>query len=226
MENKRKELLELDQKKKQLEDKITELTDYLTQPDMPGIEGKLIDKDGYPLANIDHVAVTTARHDLIYAQNDLKELMGVIEKKMASYFEEINNKKVSENNNNIENKANKKEEIILPGIEEENNNIEDSKIVGEPFAKISIVSEGSPAFEAGLKVNDMIIKFGNNLVKGSVINPLQALSNIVKDNINQKINIKIARKEENGVIKIYNKQITPHTWSGNGVLGCKLELIN
>ena len=93
MESKREELLKLDNDKKNLENRINELTDYLTQPGMPGVNGSLIDKDGFPLANLDLVAIRTARHELVCKQNDLKNLMEIIEKKMMSYFEELNNNK-------------------------------------------------------------------------------------------------------------------------------------
>ena len=79
--DKREELLQLDKEKKKLEEKISDLTDYLNQPGMPGIDGSLIDKDGFPKAGLDLVSIRTARHDLICTQNDLNNLMEKIEKK-------------------------------------------------------------------------------------------------------------------------------------------------
>ena len=76
--DKREELLQLDKEKKKLEEKIASLTDFLTQPGMPGINGSLIDKDGFPKEGLDLVTIRTVRHDLICAQNDLKNLMEII----------------------------------------------------------------------------------------------------------------------------------------------------
>ena len=94
--DKREELLKLDKDRKKLEEKIAELTEYLTQPGMPGIDGSLLDKEGFPKAGLDLVSIRTARHDLICTQNDLKNLMEIIEKKMAIYFEELNSNKTEQ----------------------------------------------------------------------------------------------------------------------------------
>ena len=53
MENSRLDLLKLDKQRLEIEKEINELTDFLTQPGMPGIEGNLIDKDGFPIAGVD-----------------------------------------------------------------------------------------------------------------------------------------------------------------------------
>ena len=79
--DKREELLQLDKEKKKLEEKIAMLTEYLTQPGMPGVDGSLIDRDGFPKPGLDLVSIRTARHDLICTQNDLNNLMETIEKK-------------------------------------------------------------------------------------------------------------------------------------------------
>ena len=84
--DKREELLQLDKEKMKLEEKIATLTDYLNGPGMPGVEGSLIDKDGFPKPGLDHVTIRTVRHDLICTQNDLKNLMEKIEKKNGSIF--------------------------------------------------------------------------------------------------------------------------------------------
>ena len=56
-------------------------------------------------------------------------------------------------------KKKKENEALLRAIKEnDNNNNSNTK---EPFAKITEVSDNSPAFESGLKVNDFIIKFDN-----------------------------------------------------------------
>ena len=73
--DKREELLQLDKEKKKLEEQIAELTEYLTQPGMPGVDGSLLDRDGFPKPGLDLVSIITARHYLICTQNDLNNLM-------------------------------------------------------------------------------------------------------------------------------------------------------
>ena len=74
MEDKRKELLDLDKQRKELENEIESLTEFLTSDGMPGVSGSLLDNEGFPLPNIDHMAVRTARNKLIKTQNDLTNL--------------------------------------------------------------------------------------------------------------------------------------------------------
>ena len=143
--DKREELLQLDKEKMKLEEKIATLTDYLNGPGMPGVEGSLIDKDGFPKPGLDHVTIRTIRHDLICTQNDLKNLMFKIEKKMAAYFEELNNNKKSEEvkEEPEKNIVNNKEEKPADAVDEDNNKkIEMEQNMNEAFAKIVSVENG------------------------------------------------------------------------------------
>lgn len=65
MKGTREYLLELDKKRLEMEKEIFELTDFLTADGMPGVSGSLIDREGFPLPNVDHMAVRTARNKLI-----------------------------------------------------------------------------------------------------------------------------------------------------------------
>ena len=226
--DKREELLQLDKEKRKLEEKISDLTEFLTQPGMPGVDGSLIDKDGFPLAGLDLVSIRTARHELICTQNDLCTLMEKIEKKMMAYFEEVNKNKIEEEQKEEETKSNPniKEETTADACGEDpknNNNIGES--LKEPFAKIMSVEEGSPADEAGLKADDAIIVFNGILYKGVSNNPLIALSDIVKSKIGKEIPISVVRKNKDNILEVVNLNITPHTWSGRGVLGCKFQIV-
>ena len=225
--NKREELLELDKEKKKLEEKIASLTEYLTGPGMPGVDGSLIDRDGFPKPGLDHVTIRTVRHELICTQNDLKNLMEKIEKKMASYFEELNNNKMEEEEEEVK-KNNKigKEETTADACDEDmnkKNNIEVN--MKEAFAKIVSVENGSPAEEAGLKPDDHIINFNGILYKGVSHNPLITLSEIVKSKIGEEIPMSIVRKNKDNILEMNKIKIIPHTWNGKGVLGCKFQII-
>ena len=226
--DKREELLQLDKEKKKLEEKIASLTEYLTGPGMPGIDGWLIDKDGFPKQGLDHVTIRTVRHDLICTQNDLKNLMEKIEKKMAAYFEELNNNnKIEEieeeqKSDNINKKEEKTADACGEDINKQNDILQNMK---EAFAKIVSVESGSPAEEAGLKPEDHIVNFNGILYKGVSHNPLITLSEIVKNKIGEKIPIVIVRKNKDNILELANLDIIPHTWNGRGVLGCKFQII-
>ena len=226
--DKREELLQLDKEKKKLEEKIASLTEYWTGPGMPGVDGSLIDKDGFPLQGIDHVTIRTVRHDLICTQNDLKNLMEKIEKKMAIYFEELNNNKKTEEIKEESNKniINNKEEKTADAVDEDQNKKNDmEQNMKEAFAKIVSVENGSPAEEAGLKPEDHIINFNGILYKGVSHNPLITLSEIVKSKIGEEIPISIVRKNKDNILEMEKLNIIPHTWNGRGVLGCKFQII-
>ena len=226
--DKREELLQLDKEKKKLEEKIASLTEYLTGPGMPGVDGSLIDKDGFPLQGIDHVTIRTVRHDLICTQNDLKNLMEKIEKNMAIYFEELNNNKKTEEIKEESNKniINNREEKTADAVDEDQNKKNDmEQNMKEAFAKIVSVENGSPAEEAGLKPEDHIINFNGILYKGVSHNPLITLSEIVKSKIGEEIPISIVRKNKNNILEMEKLNIIPHTWNGRGVLGCKFQII-
>ena len=225
--DKREELLKLDKERKKLEEKIASLTEFLGGPGMPGVDGSLIDRDGFPKPGLDHVTIRTVRHDLICTQNDLKNLMEKIEKKMASYFEEINNKKSEEiEEEPKKNIFNNKEEKTTDAVDEDKNKENDmEQNMKEAFAKIVSVEIGSPAEEAGLKPEDHIINFNGVLYKGVSHNPLITLSEIVKNKIGEEIPVSIVRKNKDNILHMEKLNIIPHTWNGRGVLGCKFQII-
>ena len=225
--DKREELLKLDKERKKLEEKIASLTEFLNGPGMPGVDGSLIDRDGFPKPGLDHVTIRTVRHDLICTQNDLKNLMEKIEKKMASYFEEINNKKSEEiEEEPKKNIFNNKEEKTTDAVDEDKNKENDmEQNMKEAFAKIVSVEIGSPAEEAGLKPEDHIINFNGVLYKGVSHNPLITLSEIVKNKIGEEIPVSIVRKNKDNILHLEKLNIIPHTWNGRGVLGCKFQII-
>ena len=65
MEISRDYLLGLDKQRLKIEDEIMQLTNFLNSEGMPGVDGRLIDREGFPIANIDIMAVRTARNKLI-----------------------------------------------------------------------------------------------------------------------------------------------------------------
>jgi len=219
MEVSREYLLELDNKRKKIEEEILAITNFLNSDGMPGVDGKLIDNQGFPLPNIDHIAVRTARNKLIHLQNDLKNLMETIETNMAIYFNNQKlNKKVEEKKQEID----LKEPIQLQVFEEDFTKKQGDKLK-IPLATVGFVSEGSPAEEAGLMIEDGIVNFDNIVYYGAFTNPLQKIAEIVGRKIENSISVEIVRKviDENGIEKKEYKtlNLVPHKWSGQGVLG-------
>lgn len=224
MEALRAELLELDKKRKAIEEEIGTIVEYLESDGNPGVKGSLIDAEGFPLPGIDHYKIRESRNRLAILQTDLSSTMKIIEEKMSYFFGKVNEGKPIPQK---EEKGNEKEPIALEMKEESLNqkgNI-DEDITKEPFAIVANVVPDSPAFEAGLLEGDAITVFNGTLYKGTSVNPLQSLAKIANEKINQNIPIKVLRKDEKGIIQIVNLNLIPHQWSGRGILGCKLNLL-
>lgn len=100
----------------------------------------------------------------------------------------------------------------------ENANIEDKMEMEEilrAFAKIELVSLDSPAQEAGLKKDDLILKFGS--VDYSNNRQLRALGEIVQNSYadGSSITIRVSRNDKKLSLKL-----SPQQWSGRGLVGC------
>jgi hypothetical protein len=65
MQASREYLLELDKQRTVIEEEIMSLTNFLNSEGMPGVNGSLIDKEGFPIQGVDIMAVRTARNKLI-----------------------------------------------------------------------------------------------------------------------------------------------------------------
>lgn len=103
----------------------------------------------------------------------------------------------------------------------ENANIEDKKEMEEilrAFAKIELVSLDSPAQEAGLKKDDLILKFGS--VDYSNNRQLRALGEIVQNSYadGSSITIRVSRND-----KKLSLNLSPKQWSGQGLVGCQFS---
>lgn len=98
-----------------------------------------------------------------------------------------------------------------------------------PFAKVGIVMHGSPAQEAGLRNDDLIIKFGTVDVSNN--RNLQALPEIVRNahSDGNYIVVVVSRmimneNHGNGTQKsMLQLKLRPKEWSGKGLVGCVFE---
>lgn len=89
----------------------------------------------------------------------------------------------------------------------------------KPIAKLDEVLAGSPAAEGGVQENDLLLSFGPvNASSGS--SPLNGIPDVVRQNVNQPINLVVKRGTD-----VVSLQIVPKTWSGRGLLGCHLTPI-
>ncbi|KAK0441589.1 hypothetical protein EV421DRAFT_629286 [Armillaria borealis] len=148
------------------------------------LHSPLVDPDGFPRADIDIYAVRGARIRVIELRNDLEALMNEIGKKLENVYDPS----------------------LVP---------QDSESpVDTPFARVDGVAPGSPAADAGLKREDLIVKFGSLTSPTS----LQAVAEVVGANENRSISIRALR---DGRPVFFS--LTPRKgWGGRGMLGCHI----
>jgi 26S proteasome non-ATPase regulatory subunit 9 len=121
----------------------------------------LVDAEGFPRADIDIYAVRKARVRIIELRNDLKDVMNEAGKVLEEVYA-------------------KTPEPDL-GMESQEQGTQRDGLV--PFARVDGVAPGSPAAEAGVQREDLILKFGN-LVESSFNPPssLTPLATLVSEN--------------------------------------------
>jgi 26S proteasome non-ATPase regulatory subunit 9 len=199
---------ELASKKDEIENRLTELNQILFEQGNVGMLGELVDKDGYPRADLDLFKVRQTRQEINCLQNDYKSLMMQIEKELNNKYSNIKNE----------------EKFGEESLHEINKNNNGNHSHLKPILKITQVDENSPAREAGLKKDDLIVQFGPHRHSNTDKITLALIADHVKSHVNKIILLNVLRKEsQNDLNPQYVKiKLIPKEWSGHGVLGCKL----
>ena len=100
-----------------------------------------------------------------------------------------------------------------------------------PFAIIDEVSPNSPASEAGIKENDVLIRFGSiNSTNHRDFRAIAELLPLVASE-NKSILVAVRRKtsELGGVVELTKTEVLelkPRVWGGRGLLGCHIRPYN
>ena len=88
-----------------------------------------------------------------------------------------------------------------------------------PFARVNSVARQSPAEQAGLLENDLILAFGS-VSLDSHDNPMPAVGELVPRAAGQQAAIDIVVRRPGASHKVL--QLTPRPWSGRGLIGCHI----
>lgn len=127
---------ELEKKKLEIENQLSELEKVLIQEGNVGLTGALVDAEGYPRADIDLYKVRLARQQINCLRNDYKQVLNLIEIELAKIYSAASTTTKNDSSNVTNN------------------------LKGRPFCLITQVDTGSPASEAGLQLQDEIVQFG------------------------------------------------------------------
>jgi len=91
-----------------------------------------------------------------------------------------------------------------------------TKEVPPALARVVVVCGGSPADEAGIKQGDLIARFGS--VNSSNFTSLKSISEVVEHSENRTLPVTLIRYDRSVRVNL-----TPKTWSGQGLLGFKIR---
>ncbi|XP_022910737.1 26S proteasome non-ATPase regulatory subunit 9 [Onthophagus taurus] len=195
----REDVLKLMQQKDKIESEIQELTSILTKNGV-GMSDPLVDTEGFPLNNIDIYQVRHARHQIICLQNDHKAIMKQIEQGLHGYYSSAQNGTPSRE------------------VEQGQHNVAAIEQHRTPFAKVTTVSDGSPADIAGLQVDDFVVEFGS--INSTNFTNITDIANVVRHSEGHQLRIKLKRGD-----RFIVTQLLPKLWAGQGLLGCTIVRI-
>ncbi|XP_063687617.1 26S proteasome non-ATPase regulatory subunit 9-like [Bolinopsis microptera] len=157
------------------------------------MDGPLVDKDQYPRSDIDVVAVRTARQQVIRLTNDMRGVMGRIERALYKLHE------LAPPN---QSEGTETRERVLPPTR-------------PPFLRVHGVIPNSPAHSSGLRDEDTICQIGS-LHRDNFTN-LGDVAEVVKLSVNKAVPVKLIRGGTPKTIAL-----KPRPWQGRGVLGCNV----
>ncbi|KAK1935394.1 26S proteasome non-ATPase regulatory subunit 9 [Phytophthora citrophthora] len=209
------------QAKEAIEEEIDAVVGELTSGGNPGVNGPLVDAEGFPRADIDVYRVRQLRHTLALKQTDHQLTMKKIETLLPRVFEAKSSKiQAKEVENPVEktpvSDATERMQQLETEWKQKLHEVKPEERDLLPFAVVDSVQSESPAEMAGLQSQDQVLRFGT--ADASNHRELAAVRDIVQRNIGSGIRVLVRRQTE-----ILALELTPQTWRGPGVLGCLLQ---
>lgn len=181
-------------KKDEMEEQIKAYYDVLEDQGV-GIEGPLVDAEGFPRADVNLYQIRTARHQIACLQNDHKSIMLEIEQALHRLH--------------AQEKARRGEAVA------HDDPMEAELSLPSPFARVDTVTPGSPAHTAGLRGGDEVIEFGS--VNSNNFQTLQNIASVVLHSEGRALRVVVVRGGQSSAMTL-----TPQRWSGRGLLGCNI----
>ncbi|XP_019722609.1 26S proteasome non-ATPase regulatory subunit 9 [Hippocampus comes] len=183
-------------KKDDIEEQIKAYYDVLEDQGV-GLDGPLVDAEGYPRADVNLYQIRTARHNISCLQNDHKAIMAEIEDALHKLHAREKAKRLHDRTEAFEEAM--EQQDTLPAA----------------FARVDAVTQGSPASAAGLKVGDEVIEFGS--VNTGNFQNLHNIASVVQHSEGKPLRVTVVRGGQRT-----HMSLTPQRWSGQGLMGCKI----
>ncbi|XP_054629126.1 26S proteasome non-ATPase regulatory subunit 9 [Dunckerocampus dactyliophorus] len=183
-------------KKDDIEEQIKAYYDVLEDQGV-GLDGPLVDAEGYPRSDVNLYQIRTARHNISCLQNDHKAIMVEIE-------EALHRLHAREKAKRQRDETEAQEEAMVLQV-----------TLPPAFARVDTVMQGSPASGAGLKVGDEVIEFGS--VNTENFQSLHNIASVVQHSEGKPLRVTVIRAGQKA-----HMSLTPQRWSGRGLLGCNI----
>jgi len=197
-------------KKDAMEKEMVDTRKYLDELRV-GMTEPLVDREGYPRADIDLYAVRSARQRVNCLQTDLRELIKEIENQLHILHGQSENGDQTSNGQANGHSVSVEEESTATGNADQPAPHRTSNV---PFLKIDEIVAGSPAADSGLVNNDLLIQFGS--LCHTNFSQMQQVAEIVQNSVDRPIRLTVVR--DNHAVRL---SLTPKRWSGQGLLGCR-----
>jgi 26S proteasome non-ATPase regulatory subunit 9 len=214
--------------REELEAEMASISQRLNGPNMPGVKGALVDNEGFPIGggDLDLYSVRADRQRYNSLKNDHLKLTNMIEREVQALLSSSSNNRgggeaageadtdttTVNTKENIEQKA---VESTVPKTEAATTMTTTTTTTNrKAFAVVDILAPGSPADTDGLMLHDRVLDFGGAF-------SISDAAALIQNNVGKSHRVVVNRA---GMDEIVN--ITPRTWSGNGLLGAHFRALN
>ena len=195
----RERLKALEEERRVLEAEAADLTTALHEAaGEAGVTGRLVDKEGFPIPDVDLHQVRLDRKRLAEIRTDHTRLTNALAEALAELHASAPPSKAS-----APRSGPRSAPAGLPG--------EGAVKWGGPFALVTDVAMGSPAATAGLAAGDQICKMGG-------VMELADVARVVSEFEGRPLLLEVLRRGTEERL-----ELVPHKWAGAGLLGCQLR---
>ena len=198
----RAEVRQLEEERRALEASAALLVEKLRENGGPGPDGPLVDREGFPLPDVDLYQVRVDRRKLNELRADLAALMGRLHEALARLHESARAGPSSGSNGS--NGGGPRA-------------METDAAVRRPFALVVGAAPGSPGEAAGLRAGDQFLDVAGITAATYRGDPGQIAEGL-RAHEGRAVAVAVLRAGMPTEVTL-----TPRTWAGPGLLGCQLR---
>jgi len=205
------------QKRDAIEAEMEAITSRLEQPGQPGFSEPLVDREGFPRADVDVYRVRGDRHRHACLRNDYKEVMDALQHALEDLHS------AARAAGNISEGRPRQ-----PAPSGQGADVAGVSTAGArppmPFAVVDELFEGSPAKACGLALGDMVCAMGP-VDRRNCATDAEALHQVAKE-LPKLEGSRVPVLVQRGSGEVVSFTLVPSSaWGGRGLLGCHLTLI-